>query len=90
MGDISEAVVAIQKKDASAYSNYRLQYYATKSLIYRDTDMYKEALEAYMNYVSLSDSLDMAIFKQDTKFVEDRYKLELAAVNERAKRNFSM
>lgn len=89
MGDISEAVVAIQKKDASAYSNYRLQYYATKSLIYRDTDMYKEALDAYMNYVSLSDSLDMAIFKQDTKFVEDRYKLELAAVNERAKRNFS-
>ncbi len=67
----------------------RIRHYAVLSQIHSDAKNYKEALDAYESYIALRDSVEYSIFKQDTKFVEDRYKLELAAVNERAKRNFS-
>lgn len=90
IGDLDKSIEAISKKEVPADPGLKAQYYAAKSLIYRETDMYKEALDAYINYVSITDSLDMAIFRQDTKFVEERYQLQLKAVKERFRKNFAI
>lgn len=90
IGDIEHAVEYIKKKDISGYPDLKAQYYATKSLIYRETEMYKEALDAYMSYVAISDSLDMVIFRQDTKFVEERYQLKFEAAEEHFHKNLAI
>lgn len=68
----------------------RVQYYALLSKIYDNLDYSKKSLEAYKKYISISDSLDIVIFKNDTQFVEERYKLEVSALKEREKRNLAI
>ena len=38
---------------------------------------------AYKKYVTLSDEIDMAVYLQDTKFIEERHQLELKALQEK-------
>ena len=42
----------------------RVQYYALLSKIYDNLDYSKKSLEAYKKYISISDSLDIVIFKK--------------------------
>ena len=42
----------------------RVQYYALLSMIYENLDYSKKSLEAYKKYISISDSLDIVIFKK--------------------------
>lgn len=65
----------------------RVQYYALLSMIYENLDYSKKSLEAYKKYISISDSLDIVIFKNDTKFVEERHELEIAALKEKQRKN---
>ena len=37
----------------------------------------QESLEAYRKYVALSDSLDLVLFRQDSRFIEERHNHEL-------------
>ena len=76
---------------SDALSNYRgeknARYYAISSAIHKDRKEYQQALEAYEKYINASDSLDLIIFEQDTKFVEERHNLEIQAYKEREAKN---
>ena len=76
---------------SDAISNYRgdknARYYAITSAIYKDRREFQNAIEAYEKYIHLSDSLDLVIFEQDTKFVEERHNLEVQAYKEREAKN---
>ena len=76
---------------SDALSNYRgdknARYYAITSAIHKDRREFQKAIEAYEKYIHLSDSLDLVIFEQDTKFVEERHNLEVQAYKEREAKN---
>lgn len=60
------------------YSNAKdARYYAIASSLYERSGNGEKALEYYKNYIKLTDSADLAIFRQDTKFIEERHSLQL-------------
>lgn len=62
------------------------RYYALVSDIYRHNNDFKGALTSYEKYIHISDSLDLVIFEQDTKFIEERHQLEMATIKEQEKK----
>ena len=60
-----------------------LKYQAIVSTIYKKLGKYKEALCAYEQFLSVSDSTNFAMMQQDTKFVNERHNLELQNLKER-------
>ncbi len=64
-----------------------LKYYAIISDVYKNLGEYKKSLEAYEEYMVLSDSIDFAIYAQDTKFVKERHILEMQTLKERELKN---
>lgn len=63
------------------------KYYAVISDAYQNLGEYKKSLEAYEEYIVLSDSIDYAVYTQDTKFVKERHNLELETIKEREAKN---
>lgn len=63
------------------------KYYAVISDAYQNLGEYKKSLEAYEEYIVLSDSIDYAVYAQDTKFVKERHNLELETIKEREAKN---
>lgn len=88
-----EALQAISEYDNS-FSDItkRRKYLAIISEIYKYLGRYKESLESYESYMALSGNEDYAVIQQDTKFVKERYQLELKALKERVskKRIFTL
>ena len=90
---ISNAYIKIEQFDNAlqAVSHYNsnpevtegLKYQVLISEIYEHLGRYQEALDAYHKYMLASDSLDYAVIRQDTKFVEERHNLELQTLKER-------
>lgn len=87
-GMSNEAIRALskQKKEKHSYTNRKkisLAYYEA----YKDLGEYKKALEAFEKYQELHDSINYAIYTQDTKFVKERHELELDTLKERESKN---
>ena len=94
---ISNAYLRVQKYNEifSVLSQYTKgidihkdrKYYAIISDAYQNLGEYKKSLEAYEEYIVLSDSIDYAVYTQDTKFVKERHNLELETIKEREAKN---
>lgn len=94
---ISNAYLRVQKYNEilSVLSQYTKgidihkdrKYYAVISDAYQNLGEYKKSLEAYEEYIVLSDSIDFAVYTQDTKFVKERHNLELETLKEREAKN---
>lgn len=94
---IANAYMAVNKSDKALdilinrdYSSniyQEMRYLATLVGIYENLNEHKSALETYIKYYELHDSIVYSIFKQDTQFVEERHTLELQAIQERETRN---
>lgn len=94
---ISNAYLKIQKYDEalSVLSRHKRgvdvnkdrKYYAIISEAYQNLGEYKKSLKAYEEYTILSDSIDYAVYTQDTKFVKERHLLELETIKEREIKN---
>ena len=83
MGYSDRALQAIN--EYQKYSNVNNErYHAIASGLYDNLGNYREALNHYKKYVKLSDSADMAIFRANTKFVEEKYALQLQNEKERS------
>lgn len=87
-----EALQSISEYDKSSDITNRRKYLAIISEIYKYLGRYKESLESYESYMALSSKEDYAVIQQDTKFVKERYQLELKALKERVskKRIFTL
>ena len=94
---VANAYMKLQKyNDAfSVLTQYRTgnddkkdrKYLSLISAIYKNLGEHQRALDTYEQYIVLSDSIDYAIYTQDTKFVEERYNLELQTLREREAKN---
>ena len=81
-GCYPEGLEALKMYDSN-FGNQSSRYHAIASGLYDSLGNYREALNHYKKYVKLSDSADMAIFRANTKFVEEKYALQLQNEMER-------
>ncbi len=81
LGNTSAAREAINQYPGNVAKSNR--YYAILTKIYQKEGSYKEALETYEQFNKITDSLDFALLKQDTQFIEERHQLELKALQEK-------
>ena len=65
-------------------------YHIFVSEIYDSLGIPDKALVAYKEYVYLTDSVDMAIFSQDTKYLRDKYTSELRLTQTRNSRTVAI
>ena len=84
LNDYEMANSAILNISGDQITNAR--YYALVSDIYRHNNDFKSALTSYEKYIHITDSLDLVIFEQDTKFIEERHQLEMATIKEQEKK----
>ena len=82
IGRYNDALQSILQYDNSL-SNQRIKYQALLSEIYECLGRYEESLNAYKEYMVVSDSTTWAIMQQNTKFVEERHNLELQTLKEK-------
>ena len=85
--EYDKALRTLLEMSTSEYQNREVQYYAALAQIYENKRMPEDALCAYKKYIEVSDSLDLIIFEQDTKFVEERHNLEVQTYKEREAKN---
>ena len=78
LGEADKALSALQsyEKVDSTYTNDPV-YYTYSSGIYDSLGIPDKALDAYKEYVYLTDSVELVIFNEDTKFLQDKYEYEL-------------
>ena len=83
IGEIEKALESLNKYSIKDDKKQNVKYYAILSELYDRKGLYQEALMAYKKYVDLSDEIDMAVYLQDTQFIEERHQLELKALQEK-------
>ena len=86
IGRYNDALQSILQYDNSL-SNQGIKHQILLSEIYEHLGRYEESLNAYKEYMVVSDSTTWAIMQQDTKFVEERHNLEMAKARETEAKN---
>lgn len=85
-GQFEKALEALEKQ-----IKYAPEYKRNPSYLLHKADVldslrnYKESLAAYREYSRITDSLDLALYSQDTKFVKERYEAQLEIKEDRIK-----
>ena len=87
IGKHDEALSHLQRYSLQGLPK-NIKYYALLAQTYEAKNMYKESYEAYRNYVSLDDSINVALFREDTQFIADRHQLEMQTLKERQTKHF--
>ncbi|MDE7127569.1 MAG: hypothetical protein K2O58_06725 [Bacteroidales bacterium] len=90
LGNYDEAIIDAYRLNRFEVIDRKVRHHAILSQVHQDAGHYKEALEAYHNYISITDSLDFAAFQQDTQFIEERHTLEMRTIEERTKKNYTI
>lgn len=80
-GDFESASTAINYYEIHNES-YSDLYYWYQAKICEHFGRFKEASDCYRAYNLIADSTDLDIFKEDTKFIEERYKSELVKIRQ--------
>ena len=78
-----DALQATEQYKNNSDTSEELKYKALVSMIYEKLGKQGEALSAYKEYMTVFDVQNNAILRQDTKFVEERYNLELQTIKEK-------
>ena len=91
LGEADKALSALQSYE-KIDSTYTIDpvYYTYSSVIYDSLGFPDKALDAYKEYVYLTDSIDLAIFTQDTKYLSDKYASELRLTQTRNSRTVAI
>ena len=87
MNNYDDALYALSQCDISNDVAKERKYLSIISDVYQNLGDHKRALESYKKYIILADSIDSAIYTQDTKFVEERHNLEMAKARETEAKN---
>ena len=87
LGEYRKALEVIYKIDNFPNMVSEMRYYAILSEIHHKLGNHKDALDAYITFNQLNDSVNLVIFDQDTQFIEERHALELSNLEERSSKN---
>ncbi|MDE7126640.1 MAG: hypothetical protein K2O58_01925 [Bacteroidales bacterium] len=88
--DYEGALKAISRLDCLRDTDSRIRHLAIISQIHQDAGDYPKALDSFDRYITIKDSINLAIFHQDTKFIEERHTLKVKANKERAMTNYTI
>lgn len=61
------------------------EYYATMANFYEKSDRYKEAFDSYKQYIHVSDSIDIQVYSQNIKLIQEQYERDLVIFREQNK-----
>ncbi|MBQ8420849.1 MAG: hypothetical protein IJX11_01135 [Bacteroidales bacterium] len=78
-----QALDAINKYGADFGTSDDAAYHIIKSHIYEGLMDYKSAFESYKQYIAVSDSSDLKLLGQDTKYVEERFQKQLTIIRQK-------
>ena len=85
--EIDLALGAIKKHQLNANKEQQARYYALLADIHKHYKNHKEAMNVYLKYVHLTDSLDQIKNQQGLRFIQDRHTLEMQVANEKVAKN---
>lgn len=75
-GNVEKALYSIKEYERYHDRKENSIYYGLLSEVLDSLGDYRGSLDAYKQYIEISDSLDLIIFNQDTKFLKERYALQ--------------
>lgn len=82
IGNYAKSVEAIKKYE-KRNGIKKVRYHALKSQLYESIGDSDTALKNYKRYLKISDSIDLVIFKSNTKFVENKFQMEIELQKEK-------
>lgn len=85
--EIDLAMDAIKKHEINTNKEQQARYYALLADIYKHKRKHEEAMNVYLKYVHLTDSLDQIKNQQGLRFIQDRHTLEMQVANEKVSKN---
>lgn len=85
LNDYQTALYYIQRYQLTSNVDQNMRYYALIYKIYEKSGHQGKALESYINYSNIADSIDLATYRQTTQFIEEYHKIELQTMEEREK-----
>ena len=89
IGDYDQSLKVIKSVPIKEIpSREKVRCFALLAQNYELQHSYKEAYEAYYNYVQISDSVDIVLFREDAQFIADRHQLEMQTLKERQTKHF--
>ena len=86
LGESSKAMDILRKIGESGLNYDTIRYDAVKIIILRDSEKYREAINAYWNLNHRLDSLNTIKYDQKSRDIEEKFNLELLAQEELNKR----
>ena len=87
IGDENMAMDAIKQVRNINNVQQRVKYYALLADIHKHCGEHEKAMDIYLKYVNLTDSLDYAKSKTDIEFIEERHSLELKNIQDKERSN---
>lgn len=85
LDDYQTAYDYIQKYEVTSSTQKDIRYYALLTRIYERVSMPDKALDAYKQYTHITDSIDLATYRQSNIFLDEYHKNELQIMKERSK-----
>lgn len=85
LDDYQQAYSCIQNYQPTPNIKQKTRYYAILSKLYSNLNLPEKALDAYRNYTTITNSIDLATYEQTTKFIEELHKFEIQTIKEREK-----
>ena len=82
IGNYAKSLEAIKKYE-KRNGIKEVRYHALKSQLYESIGDSDTALKNYKLYLKISDSIDLVIFKSNTKFVENKFQIEIELQKEK-------
>lgn len=87
LNEMDLAMDALDKYGNKSNMQQRVKYYALLADIQKQRKDYKQALDTYLQYVHITDSLDYAKSKMGIEFIEERHLLELKNIQDKERNN---
>lgn len=83
IGDMTQAMEAIKRVNNIPNAQQQVRYYALLADIHMHKGEYEKALDGYLKYVKMTDSLDYEKSKAGIEFIEERHSLELKNIQDK-------
>ena len=83
IGDMTQAMEAIKRVNNSPNAQQQVRYYSLLADIHKHKREYEKALDGYLKYVKMTDSLDYEKSKAGIEFIEERHSLELKNIQDK-------
>lgn len=83
IGDLTRTMDAIKRVNNIPNIQQQVRYYALLADIHKHRGEYEKALEGYLKYIKITDSLDYVKSKAGIEFIEERHLLELKNIHDK-------